>query len=232
MMSKTIRKSLGEEEEIKKYFSVCGRYIKLRVLSSMIKWLAIFAAIISFLILIDRAQMFTLPKIQSFETGNYMGEGFTGEAADFSFIENSIRSINLNSQILSNDIITIIKILVLIFIFIILPTIIAYNVWYIKISNEFVLTDRRLIVKRGWLNTNIKTIYYNRITDMNIGQTLLEKIIKIGTLSISTAGSDGYEVILWHIRDPYKIKKILYEAKFKYEKDNHNREEKDGMDEE
>jgi hypothetical protein len=32
-------------------------------------------------------------------------------------------------------------------------------------------------------------------------------------MSISTAGSDGYEVVLWHIDKPYELKKLLYDVK-------------------
>lgn len=233
MMSRTIKKAIPEGEEVKKYFSISGIYINLRIIVSIIKWLAILAGLVFLLFIINRAQLFAIPKMQSFETNNYIGTEFTSESdiqkTNFEFIESSLSSININSQTLSGDIITLIKILILVFVFIILPIIIIYNAWYIKISNEFILTDKRLIVKRGWLNTHIKTIYYNRITDMSIRQTLLEKIIKTGTLSISTAGSDGYEAILLHIKSPYKIKKILYEAKLNYEKEN-NKEEKNGTE--
>jgi membrane protein YdbS with pleckstrin-like domain len=234
MMSRTIKKTIPEGEEIKKYFSISGIYINLRIIVSIIKWLAILTGLVFLLFIINRAQLFATPKMQSFETDNYIGAEFTSESdiqkTNFEFIESSLSSINISSQTLSGDIITLIKILILIFVFIILPIIIIYNAWYIKISNEFILTDKRLIVKRGWLNTHIKTIYYNRITDMSIRQTLLEKIIKTGTLSISTAGSDGYEATLLHIKSPYKIKKILYEAKLNYEKKSNKEEKNNGAE--
>ena len=104
----------------------------------------------------------------------------------------------------------ILLIIALFFFLVVTPFIIFFNRFYIKISNEFVFTDKRIIVKRGWIETKVKTIYYDRITDISVNQSFLDRIIKTGTLSISTAGSDGYEAIISHIRKPYEVKSVLY----------------------
>ena len=85
-----------------------------------------------------------------------------------------------------------------------------------RISNEFVLTDQRVVVKRGWLNIQTVSIQYARITDVSIAQTLIDRILKIGALSISTAGNEGHRIAMAHVEDPQGLKKELHELKEKY----------------
>lgn len=182
MMSQSIKKTIHPDEEIKKYFSICSRYIKIKIIAILLKWLLIFT-IISVIIY-------------------------------FVYLFSPIKT-NTQTNISTNNILTIITVF---FFLIVVPFIIFFNNFYIRISNEFVFTNKRIIVKRGWIETKVKTIHYDRITDISVMQSFLDRIIKTGTLSISTAGSDGYEAIIKHIRKPYEIKNILYETRDQYQK--------------
>ncbi len=180
MMSRSIKKTIHQDEEVKKYFSVCGRYIKLKIIALLLKWLFLFTAI-SIVIY-------------------------------FIFVFSPISKTAENSNQTRNLLI----IIALFFFLIIVPFIIFFNNFYIRISNEFVFTNKRIIVKKGWIETKVKTIYYDRITDISVSQSFLDRIIKTGTLSISTAGSDGYEAVIGHIRKPYEVKNVLYEVRNKH----------------
>ncbi len=180
MMSRSIKKTIHKDEEVKKYFSICNRYIKLKIITLLLKWFFVFliaCAIIYLLFLFSPAN-------------SSLSEEFSIDA--------------------------IVLTVVLFFFLVVTPFIIFFNSFYIKISNEFVFTDKRIIVKRGWIETKVKTIYYDRITDISVGQSFLDRIIKTGTLSISTAGSDGYEAVISHIRKPYEVKNVLYEVRNKH----------------
>jgi uncharacterized membrane protein YdbT with pleckstrin-like domain len=179
MMSQSIKKTIHKDEEVKKYFSICGRYIKLKITALLLKWLLIFIAVSIVLYLV-----FLFSPIN--ETS---GKKFP--------IKNVLIFVSL------------------FFFLIVVPFIIFFNNFYLRISNEFVFTDKRIIVKKGWIETKVKTIYYDRITDISVSQSFLDRLIKTGTLSISTAGSDGYEAIINHIRKPYEVKNVLYEVKNK-----------------
>lgn len=70
------------------------------------------------------------------------------------------------------------------------------------------------MVKKGWLNTKIKSADYDEVSDIEAKQGFFEKIIYgTGTIMISTPGSDGYELIINRIDNPYELKKELYEFK-------------------
>jgi len=91
-----------------------------------------------------------------------------------------------------------------------------YFGWYIKIANAYAFTNKRILIYRGWIATDIVSVDYSKITDIAAEEPFFEKIItKSGTLSINTAGSPQPEIVLRHIDSPYETKKKLDSLKDK-----------------
>ena len=79
-----------------------------------------------------------------------------------------------------------------------------------KIANAFAFTDKRIIVHKGWLNTKMTSVEYEKITDVSVSEGFTEKILtKSGTLLINTAGTTFHELLLTHVESPYELKKEL-----------------------
>ncbi|MBN1169662.1 PH domain-containing protein [Candidatus Micrarchaeota archaeon] len=55
--------------------------------------------------------------------------------------------------------------------------------------------DDKLVHETGILNNRKKKIPVNMITDSSSSRTFIEKFLGTGTLSISTSGSTGYEMV-------------------------------------
>ncbi len=88
--------------------------------------------------------------------------------------------------------------------------VIFYYGFYIKVANAYAFTNKRIIVHRGWLATEVTSIDYEKITDVSVNQPFLDKFITYtGDLIINTAGAPFPEVILKHISRPYELKKKL-----------------------
>ena len=86
--------------------------------------------------------------------------------------------------------------------------------WYLRRSNNFIFTNKRLVILRGWLSTRLNSIHYNRITDIKVRQPFFERMIfNTGTFKVSTAGTAVREVILLHIENPHQVKRKLLEIK-------------------
>jgi hypothetical protein len=85
-----------------------------------------------------------------------------------------------------------------------------YFGFYLKVANAYALTDRRILIHRGWLSTHTISVEYNKITDVTVIEPFLEKLItQTGHLAVNTAGSGGNEIILKHIEHPYELKKRI-----------------------
>ena len=86
--------------------------------------------------------------------------------------------------------------------------------WYLRKSNVYCLTEKRILVHRGWLSTQLISVNYKKITDIVIQEPFLEKVLfQSGHISINTAGSDLPEIILKHIEKPHQIRKKIDKIK-------------------
>lgn len=60
-------------------------------------------------------------------------------------------------------------------------------------TSEYAVTDRRVVMKMGWLNRDAIEIFLQRIEAINVSQTLLGRILNYGTIIvIGTGGTSDY----------------------------------------
>lgn len=88
--------------------------------------------------------------------------------------------------------------------------------WFFRITNVYCLTEKRILVFRGFLTTNLISVDYGKITDISITEPFWEKILcSSGQVAINTAGYDAPEIILQHISQPHGLKKRIDELRQK-----------------
>lgn len=101
--------------------------------------------------------------------------------------------------------------LILVFIgILIIPWAFVYWKFYLNKAFRYALTNRRVLVHKGWLNTNLISVDFRKITDVQVRENFIEKqLFNIGSVIINTAGTSYHEVIIDKIADPYAFKKTL-----------------------
>ena len=83
-----------------------------------------------------------------------------------------------------------------------------YYGFYLKVANAYALTNKRILIHKGWLSTRAISIDYNKITDIIVVEPFFSRIFyKSGHLAINTAGTGLHEIILKNISTPYETKK-------------------------
>ncbi|KPJ71317.1 hypothetical protein AMJ50_02365 [Parcubacteria bacterium DG_74_3] len=86
--------------------------------------------------------------------------------------------------------------------------------WYLRRANNYAFTNKRVLVLKGWLSTNLISVDYSKITDVRIEEPFFERLFfKTGKLVINTAGTDLPEIQLINIENPYEVKKKLDSAR-------------------
>src|SRR6478672_5933590 len=60
-------------------------------------------------------------------------------------------------------------------------------------TTHYVITTHRVMVRKGIVNKNGKDITLSKITDVSFSQTLMDRIVGSGTLSIESAGDSPNE---------------------------------------
>ncbi len=108
----------------------------------------------------------------------------------------------------------IIAIIVIFWVFFVLFSFFYFG-WYLKRANIYLITNKRIIIHKGWFCTRVVSVDFIQITDVKVIKPFIEKIIyKTGTLKINTAGMEIHPIILHHIENPFDIKRILNEIRF------------------
>lgn len=73
----------------------------------------------------------------------------------------------------------------------------------------YTLTDDRLIVKTGILNTSEDEIRLYRILDITLKRSFWERLFGLGTLHLCTADKSSPETDVLHIKAPREVRTLL-----------------------
>jgi uncharacterized membrane protein YdbT with pleckstrin-like domain len=84
---------------------------------------------------------------------------------------------------------------------------VRYIVWR---SENYTLTDERVIVRRGVVGKFIRSTSMSRVQDVTTRQRLLGRLFNFGSVEIESAGRDGAEV-LTYVPDPQHFRNVLFE---------------------
>lgn len=194
--SNIIKRSLGDNERAQLKFTLSDEYIKIGLGGAILKYLLIISVLTAVLLFLFNS--------------NQNQTSVNNDPYFFDYNQEMISPVKESS----NN--WLIWTAVGVFFLIILPILLFYYLYYLRISHEYVFTNHRILIKRGWISNKTISIHYNRITDVSINQNIIDRILKIGSVSISTAGSEGYKAVLAHVSKPHQIKRRLYSLKESY----------------
>ncbi|MBI2021425.1 PH domain-containing protein [Candidatus Daviesbacteria bacterium] len=77
-------------------------------------------------------------------------------------------------------------------------------------ANRYLLTTRRVILKKGILAVKLTSALYDKITHIEMDQSLYDRLfLHHGMIKVHTAGSDKDEIILKYVESPIEFKNVL-----------------------
>lgn len=77
-------------------------------------------------------------------------------------------------------------------------------------SNRYLLTTRRVIIKKGILAVKVISSLYDKITHIEVEQGIMDRLIMHhGNIIINTAGSSSDAIKFMWIDDPLQVKNLL-----------------------
>jgi len=94
---------------------------------------------------------------------------------------------------------------------IVIPAILfIFNAYITRRSSEFAVTNRRVIMKAGVIQTRSLEILLNKVEAVAVNQTLLGKMMNYGDIVIT--GSGGTKELYRGIEDPLAFRRAVQEA--------------------
>lgn len=76
-------------------------------------------------------------------------------------------------------------------------------------NDEFAITNKRVIIKTGWISRSIFEINHSKIESVNVDQSILGRIFNYGSINI--IGSGGTKGIFHTIKNPFVFRSKIQE---------------------
>jgi uncharacterized membrane protein YdbT with pleckstrin-like domain len=71
-----------------------------------------------------------------------------------------------------------------------------------RIATLYVVTNQRLYIRRGLLSKRVQQTRIDRVQNVNTDQTLVDRILRVGTVDFDTAGTDDSDFTFRGISGP------------------------------
>jgi uncharacterized membrane protein YdbT with pleckstrin-like domain len=74
-----------------------------------------------------------------------------------------------------------------------------------RIATDYVITDRRLHIKRGIISRTIQETRLVRVQNVNFNQSVLQRALQIGDVDFDTAAGDDYNFVFSGVAQPEEV---------------------------
>lgn len=82
--------------------------------------------------------------------------------------------------------------------------------WWV--SNLFItltITEKRTILQKGFFSRHISEVFHGNIRNIEIEQTLFQRVFNVGTIRIASAAGSQFEIEISGIKDPMSLKDLV-----------------------
>jgi len=93
------------------------------------------------------------------------------------------------------------------YLFPLISLILVLVILYRRYSWKYSVTPETIESRHGIIARNISSIRVKDLRNVNLKQSLFQRILRIGDLEFSSAGGSGIEVTFFGIPDPMEVKK-------------------------
>jgi len=77
------------------------------------------------------------------------------------------------------------------------------------LSRSCTLTNKRTIEHRGIVRRATSEVLHDHVRNIRVDQSVLDRILNVGRVGISSSGQDGIEIEMEDLPDPARLKRII-----------------------
>jgi uncharacterized membrane protein YdbT with pleckstrin-like domain len=95
---------------------------------------------------------------------------------------------------------------------VLLALIVFFAAWSLKSkTTRLIVTEERTILRRGLLSRQTTEVQHEDVRSVQVNQSLLQRILNVGTVAIGSAGHSGMEVEIGGIVSPQEVAALIRE---------------------
>jgi uncharacterized membrane protein YdbT with pleckstrin-like domain len=81
-----------------------------------------------------------------------------------------------------------------------------------RLRTTYTISSRRLTIERGLVSRDMQEMRLERVQNVNYTQSMLERILRIGTVDFDTAGSADFDFRFLGVAEPHAIVRTVDQA--------------------
>jgi uncharacterized membrane protein YdbT with pleckstrin-like domain len=81
--------------------------------------------------------------------------------------------------------------------------------WISTLFITLTITEKRTILQKGFFSRHISEVFHSNIRNIEIEQTLFQRLFGVGTMRIASAAHSGFEIEISGVKDPMKLKDFI-----------------------
>ena len=84
--------------------------------------------------------------------------------------------------------------------------------WLRRLMTTYTISTRRLHIRRGLISRRNQETRLDRVQNVNTSQSVLERVLRVGTVDFDTAGGDDYDFAFRGVSDPNHVAETVDRA--------------------
>ena len=84
--------------------------------------------------------------------------------------------------------------------------------WLKRLFTTYVITDRRLYIRRGFISRREQQTQLSRIQNVNTNQSVLQRLLMVGDVDFDTAAGDDYDFSFQGVGSPQEVVQAVHRA--------------------
>ncbi len=81
-----------------------------------------------------------------------------------------------------------------------------------RMTTVYTITNQRLRIKRGFIARNVQQTRIDRVQNVNTDQSVIERMLQVGTVDFDTAGTDDSEFKFAGVSQPEQVVEAVEKA--------------------
>ncbi len=83
-------------------------------------------------------------------------------------------------------------------------------IWWLKtLGTTLTVTSEKVSLRKGLLSKNTNDVYISDVRSVQVKQGIFQRLFKVGTVAIASAGTAGIEIVATGMPEPEKVKEIV-----------------------
>lgn len=91
-----------------------------------------------------------------------------------------------------------------------------FVVWWLQCkATTLIVTNEGTTIERGLLSKSTNELWHSDVRNVQVNQTFFQRVMKVGSVSISSGAQADIEIVADGIPDPYQVHRIIEEQRRK-----------------